>query len=217
MAEVALEALRNARDLFDDGILLFQNQRFPRAFALIGLAADELGKHILCTSFYGTRDGSDEDWRVFWRRFRRHQEKLGNSLFSAWAGDLLSDAVPDVEAFHQLRLSATYVDIDGAGLVVTPQSCIDAAEVERAINQIGPEIAFCESVLRRATPSQLAHVLESLQTSEQAVELRSKLAMYGPWAPAAAAIGLKVGMPMEEVFKFIEYADEHRFFDGLAK
>ena len=79
-----------------------------------GLAADELGKHILVTSFYA-REQTDEEWRKFWRRFRSHQSKLGDALLGAWAGDLVSeDPPPDVAEFHQERLRATYVDVTGS-------------------------------------------------------------------------------------------------------
>ena len=84
---MALEALVNARRLYDDAMSLRQSDRLPSAFMVAGLAADELGKHILVTSFCN-RDQTDEEWRKFWRRFRNHQSKLGDALLNAWAGDL---------------------------------------------------------------------------------------------------------------------------------
>ncbi|MGC7268693.1 AbiV family abortive infection protein, partial [Mycobacteroides abscessus subsp. abscessus] len=89
MAETALEAMRNARRLLDDAAVLAEDDRLPSAFMLVGLAADELGKHILVASFF-SRIPDDDDWRTFWRRFRRHTEKLGNSLMSSWLGNLLT-------------------------------------------------------------------------------------------------------------------------------
>ena len=117
MAEVALEALVNARRLYDDAVSLRQGDRLPSALMVAGLAADELGKHVLVTSFYN-RDQTDDEWSKFWRRFRNHQEKLGDALLGAWAGDLISeDPPPDAAEFHQERLLATYVDVTPDGTV----------------------------------------------------------------------------------------------------
>lgn len=146
---IALEALTNARDLFDDGLVLYERQRISSAFTLIGLAADELGKHILVASFYGAREDTDAEWKKFWQRFRRHQEKLGNSLYAAWAGDLLSDeAPPDAELFHKQRLAATYVDIDDNDLVQTPRTSINKNDVAHAIERIGSELDFVNPSLK---------------------------------------------------------------------
>lgn len=74
-----------------------------------GLAADELGKHVLVNSFF-LRDQADEEWRQVWRRFRSHESKLNDKLLMAWAGDLISEGPqPDAAAFHRKRLLATYV------------------------------------------------------------------------------------------------------------
>ena len=80
MAAVALESLANARRLYDDAVLLRQADRLPSAFMVAGLAADELGKHVLVAAFYGAREETDAEWRNFWRRFRNHESKLDNTL-----------------------------------------------------------------------------------------------------------------------------------------
>ncbi len=82
MVELSLEAMRSARRLLDNAQALARAQRLPSAFMVAGLAADELGKHILVTSFY-VRAGTDDDWRKFWHRFRIHRQKLGDALMSA--------------------------------------------------------------------------------------------------------------------------------------
>ena len=66
MAEVALEALVNARRLHDDAVSLRQGDRLPSALMVGGLGADELGKHVLVSSFFA-RDQTVEEWRKFWR------------------------------------------------------------------------------------------------------------------------------------------------------
>jgi AbiV family abortive infection protein len=121
MAEVALEVLANARRLYNDAALLQRVGRLASAFMVAGLGADELGKHVLVASFYGSREDTDEQWRKFWRRFRNHQSKLGDALLGAWMADLFTeDPPPDVATFHQERLLSTYVDIGPDGAVTVP-------------------------------------------------------------------------------------------------
>lgn len=204
MSEIALEALTNARDLFDDGVMLYERQRISSAFTLIGLAADELGKHILVASFYGAREEKDEEWKNFWKRFRRHQEKLGNTLFAAWAGDLFSDdSPPDADAFHKRRLTATYVDIDDNGLVLTPRARLDESDVARDIERIGSELAFCESVLRGATPSSLAATFESIRTSERSADFRRQVSQLGTLALTGITIAARAGLSQSEICELL--------------
>src|SRR3954451_13467833 len=75
-ADVAIHALANARRMHDDAVFLRHAGRLPSAFMVAGLAADELGKHVIVTSFFGRND-TDAEWRKFWRRFRQHEAKLG--------------------------------------------------------------------------------------------------------------------------------------------
>lgn len=60
LAELSLSALGNAQSLFDDARRLETAGRHASAFLLAGLAADELGKHILVTSFPARRPDEAE-------------------------------------------------------------------------------------------------------------------------------------------------------------
>jgi hypothetical protein len=40
------------------------------------------------TSFPGRDLDDDAEWNKLWRRFRLHEEKLGNALLHAWWDDL---------------------------------------------------------------------------------------------------------------------------------
>lgn len=60
MAEVALAALANARRLLADATFLRVSGRTASAYVLAGLAADELGKHVLVASFFGREDTDTE-------------------------------------------------------------------------------------------------------------------------------------------------------------
>ena len=106
MAEVSLAAMRNCRRLLDDAVMLAGAGRLPSALMLAGLAADELGKHVLVASFFA-REGTDEDWRKFWSRFRNHTEKLGDALMGSWVGDLLTDE-PEPVNLNEAPLRGIY-------------------------------------------------------------------------------------------------------------
>ena len=173
-----------------------------------GLAADELGKHVLVSSFYGVREETDEEWRKFWRRFRNHESKLGDALMGAWVRDLFTDEPPpDVAAFHQERLLATYVDLDPDGAVTVPARFITEGRVNEVLSLIEGELGFCESVLARATPTEFAAVLESMRTSETAEEMRTLIEEGGPEAPMAFAIAARTGMSRDEAMAFARQAN----------
>jgi len=214
MAQVALEALVNARRLFDDAVRLRLAGRLPSAFMVAGLANDELGKPVLVSSFYGVRKETDEEWRKFWRRFRNHESKLGDALMGAWIGDLFTDKPPpDVAGFHQERLLATYVDVDPVGAVSVPAQLITEHRVDEVLSLIEGELGFCESVLARATPTEFAEVLESMRTSETAEEMRTLIEDGGPEAPLAFAIAARTGMSRDEAMAFARQAND--LFGGL--
>jgi AbiV family abortive infection protein len=208
MAEVALEALVNARRLYDDAVSLRQGDRLPSALMVAGLAADELGKHVLVTSFYG-REQTDDEWRKFWRRFRSHQSKLGDALLGAWAGDLASeDPPPDGAVFHQERLRATYVDVTADGTVSAPAWIVRQERVDEILFLLQRELSFCESVVAGATPSQYAAALESMQTSAIGQESRQLINEGGPGAAMALAICVRAGMPYDLARSLAQHAKD---------
>lgn len=210
MAELALEALKSARSLLDDGVLLFERGRLPRAFALASLAADELGKHVLVTSFYAVREETDEEWRKFWRRFRHHESKLGDALWGAWAGDLLTDSPPpNIREFHERRLSATYVDVAADGSIRTPEREINTQHVEEALEVISKELKFCEQAMTGATPEAFGRHLEAMRSSKIGDDFRASLADVGTVGATGFVIALRAGMKADDALAFARFADDH--------
>jgi AbiV family abortive infection protein len=207
MAELGLRSLTNARRLLEDSCLLRNSGRFASSFILVGLSADELGKHILATSFFGAYDGADEDWESFWRRFRKHQEKLGNALWSAWIGDLFTEeSPPDVEQFHRRRLAATYVDIDHNGAVSSPVEIITSADLDSIIQKIDTELAFCEKMLEGATADSLGRTLETLHSSLTGV--RSVVSGLSSVGRLGHALALRSGLSKEDALHMAKIAEE---------
>ncbi len=207
MAGIALAALSNARRLFDDAVLMRDRGRTPTALLLAGLAADELGKHVMVASFYGVREETDDNWKKIWQRFRTHQEKLGDALWAAWAGDLLTDSPPpDVAAFHRRRLASTYVDVDDDGRVVTPSATVTSAEVNDALSRIRPELEFCERGFGGATPSALGTAFSRMRDSTHAEQMRAIIGDLGPTGTLAYVIAVRGGASHKDAVEFASVA-----------
>lgn len=162
LAGLAMAALVNARRLFDDAEVLREAGRIPSSFALLGLAADELGKHVMVASVPARKE-SDEQWRTFWKRMGRHEAKLGNSLFGAWMSNPndLGDP-PDPGEFHRQRLSATYVDIRN-GIVERPDDMISLTTLTEAFASIGRHLQLCERMLDLTDEPGLADAMDSVR------------------------------------------------------
>lgn len=200
MAELALAAPANARRLLHDARQLREAGGVASAFVLAGLAADELGKHVLVTSFYAARQESNEEWAESWRRFRNHQEKLGDFLWSAWASDLVTeDPQPNTQRFHQRRLTATYVDLGPSDEVTIPEQEIADEEFGRVVALIEQELAYCERMTRGASPDALAETFVTVRSSELGEQLRG----LGESAVGALAFAIpaRTGVPPEEALR----------------
>lgn len=205
MADLGLAALANARRLFDDATLLHEHGRFTSSFVLLGLAADELGKHVMVVAFFNRPD-SEAEWRKLGKRVNRHQDKLANSLWGAWAADLLSDAdEPDAEEFHQKRLAATYVDLDKEGTLRTPEMVIDQRTNQEALDFIARELKFCETTMSGVSIQSMAEAMARMQAAS---------ANGKPLAPTrhreimALAIAARAGIPRDSAMELVHLVDE---------
>jgi AbiV family abortive infection protein len=197
LVQIAAEALGNARRLFDDAVFLHDAGREASAFMVAGLAADELGKHLLVASFGYARRRDPEEWRTFKRRFRQHTAKLGNALMSAWIGDNSgTGAIPNPDAFHEERLAATYVDVAKDGAVTTPVALVTSARVDEVLATLRGEIEYCESLPWADTtrlqqlfddgpPKGVLDVVEAMVASRDVVSLL-EMAIAGRQAVSAA-------------------------------
>jgi AbiV family abortive infection protein len=97
LAELARTTLDNARSLLVDAHLLLDAGRWPRAYALAVLAAEEYGKFEACVVAGSYEQADEESWKQFWRDFVLHKPKL-----TTWAGTLVS-GLPLHPAYHGPR------------------------------------------------------------------------------------------------------------------
>lgn len=181
LVEFSLAALASSRRLFDDADLLRRSERRASAFVLLGLAADELGKHILVASFV-TRDQTEKEWRKFWSRLGRHTEKLGDSLLIAmneylalvstgsieWDESVLKLITVDEQAFHTARLGSTYVDWnDDARSVTSPDSVASPDLVDGMFEIVRAGLEYSEKLFRSQDAASLGRLFETLRGSEK--------------------------------------------------
>jgi AbiV family abortive infection protein len=195
MAAVSLASLANARRLYEDATRLGDFGSHATAYCVAGLAVDELGKHIMTASFFGGRDASESDWRTFWKRFRRHQDKLGNGLLFGWMGDLLSDdAPPDVEQFHQSRLDATYVEVDQRGNVREPREVVSRQQLRVMLERLQRELSFCEGLFKDISAERLGEALRAAHEPEARSVARALRDEMGPTASLSLLLALRHGL-----------------------
>jgi AbiV family abortive infection protein len=83
-------AFANAIALRDEARILFDNERWARAYALGVLAAEEYGKSRLCLAAIATTPAGPDEWKAFWRAWNRHEPKFGH-----WAAALVDRLSPD--------------------------------------------------------------------------------------------------------------------------
>ena len=80
---LAEKTLVNSREMLNEAKALGMLDRFPRAFALAILSAEEFGKHLMCFGAVGLRSDDTDGWKEFHKRFRSHDEKYTNALSMA--------------------------------------------------------------------------------------------------------------------------------------
>lgn len=89
LAQLSRAALNNAAALLEDARILLICERWPRAYGMAILAAEEFGKFYLCATT-GTLLGTahQPSWRSFWDKFWSHRKK-----FAMWYGAYVDQQV----------------------------------------------------------------------------------------------------------------------------
>ena len=97
LGKLARAALDNASELLGDASVLLEAGRFPRAFALSLLAAEEFGKHMACVSASALDLEDPAVSKTFWQRFRNHDAKYQN-----WHGQLIDPLDVDEDTWQEM-------------------------------------------------------------------------------------------------------------------
>jgi AbiV family abortive infection protein len=130
LGELASATLTNSIELLRDaeGLAIFG--RYPRAYSLAVLAAEEFGKHMMCFGAVGRESVDPEAWPTFWKKFLSHNPKYENAVAMAMsflppeAGAQFAEKFEEhVSADQKRRLDGFYVDWKN-GAIVTPDSVV---------------------------------------------------------------------------------------------
>jgi len=122
--------LHNATELLRDAEGLAVFGRYPRAYSLAVLAAEELGKHMMCFGAVGRDLVDPEAWPAFWREFNSHAPKYENAVLMAMsflepevAQEFGRQFREHVTGDQKARLAGLYVDWR-EGEIVTPDQAV---------------------------------------------------------------------------------------------
>lgn len=158
LAQLALASLINSVALLSDAGLLLANSRWPRAYSLSVLAAEEFAKF----QTYSVVIGWNGDARVrLLREARDHEAKLASwegqhvdihdwgpiesrEAFSAWA-QAFGARKQVAAAMHSKKLDGLYVGIDASGTLQHPDTAIseqDTREVFEVVSSVVMPLAL---------------------------------------------------------------------------
>ena len=109
--------IENIESIVKDSQLLYENRRYPRAFALSISALEEIGKVTILHEMCEIPETKQKLWREYWKDFRSHfiKSSLGDS--NTWNDRLLEQMGARIMAgkledklTERLRQSGIYVD-----------------------------------------------------------------------------------------------------------
>jgi AbiV family abortive infection protein len=151
-------AAGNALELVEEADLLDANGHRARAFALTVLAAEELGKALICTMTVAHAH-EFEDWTALVamvRGHKKHEVKLLAALFliqkvlglTGEPVDRLAQELYDLVAgdLDDAKMRALYVDIEG-GAVATPAKVADHEGAQRRARALRREVGIWAIVM----------------------------------------------------------------------
>ena len=128
-------SLRNARRLYEDASLLYENERYPSSLGLSCLSIEEAGKTTVLRGLICISDPAEI--KKVWREFRSHEAKAAHWIVPniiLRGGQHLPDFLDmlDKTSDHREQLSALkeisfYVDCYGKGNWSKPENVTDAS------------------------------------------------------------------------------------------
>lgn len=206
LGELARLALTNAADLAADAQVLLDAERYPRAFALATLAAEEIGKHYLCVSWSGFDPAYRKVWRRFWKEFHGHTAKLehwigyvidlvGNLDYETW--DETWRMLPEgARSQHDVKLAAFYVDFRD-GVPTLPRDMVSADTARKFLAAVQGTVRSLEA---HWGASDIGQFLEDMAPKMRVLMTALKRAREtGDWSSARAVFAETLGVPEEAI------------------
>jgi len=105
-------AHNNAVDLLRDAEILFEKERYPRAYALAFTALEEISKSHLAADVFTGLIEEKEFWQIYWK----HEKKIGRM---AWASEDAKRYLDLLEDGRELEIEEPTFGTRNAGMYVS--------------------------------------------------------------------------------------------------
>lgn len=114
--------VNNAKSLYEEANILYEHEKYARAFFLLCIANEELGKSVMVTSGVINLLGDNIDWKKFWKRIRNHEDKIGmiehmENIFVSSDENFtdpqkIQDLLPTINEVKMMSLYSDMIQVD---------------------------------------------------------------------------------------------------------
>lgn len=167
------KVIENAKNLFQEAQLLYDNERLSRAYFLLCICDEELGKFIIITSAIVELVDESINWKKFWCRLRSHKDKtsiiehMENIFISTSANFIAPDDIKKIiPKLEEFKMASLYSDMFQNDFFI-PNEIIPCYIVGSLIELTSKRIDFISSTVK------LKDTLKNI-TKEDIVQFRSK-------------------------------------------
>lgn len=170
--------VNNAKSLYQESQLLFQNAMFARSYYLLCIANEELGKSIMVISALVDLIAGGIDWNTFWKKFRNHKSKTGTIEFmeNAFVSSdenltPFQDLKKQIPLLEEIKMSSLYADMF-QDCFFNPNEVITPQIVKEFTKLTSHRIEFIDAIYPR---DEVLHTI----TKEDILSYRTKLSEMG--------------------------------------
>ena len=110
--------MENVESLYEEATLLYENQKFSRAYFLMCIANEELGKSLIVTSTIVDFIARTVDWHTFWKSLRNHKDKTrmityAEEIFASSEDNCrpLEEIRATIPTFEEVKMASLYSDM----------------------------------------------------------------------------------------------------------
>lgn len=154
--QLAIKSFDNAKELYDEAKLLYDNNHYSRCVFLSQIGGEELGKHFICSSDYINSLLGRLNEKKFKNRFYNHRKKsTAISNAEDFFIDILNNRVEDglflkgktnIEILEQAKLRSLYTDFFEDDVSAKPSEIYDKKLAEEALKWLLNRIKLFEKI-----------------------------------------------------------------------
>lgn len=174
-------AVENADELIKDAKLLFDKERYARAFSLCVLAEEETAKVVLLMGSI-TMSRNPKGWKSFWKMFRSHSSKYVQSV---WLDSMLIENDEEIKKHFQgprelayyvnvLKQMGFYTDFESTNQrFLKPQEIISKQFAENIITMATGRLNFIKQFRNKdlllSSAKKLSNIIEELEREDPTI------------------------------------------------